>query len=104
MYPDFDNDTYTGKQNHYKPKREEEYASIDAKVVTYLMDSVTKQIKRIANGFSNSYITSLVQSEKEDSQLTDLRGNAVKVLDNEKIGIYKYNNSFQRILVHSRPR
>ena len=62
------------------------------------MDSETRQIKRIANDFSNNYVSCLVQSEKKFSLLTTLRGNAVKVLDNAKISISKYNNSFQRIL------
>ena len=37
--PEFNNDTYTGKQNQHKPKSEEEYVSIDAKVVMSLMDN-----------------------------------------------------------------
>ena len=35
---DFESDNYFGNQNQYKPKSEEEYANIDTKMVSSLMD------------------------------------------------------------------
>ena len=95
---EFENINYAGNQNLFKPKTEDEYASIDAKMISKLMDSDTRQIKRIANDFLNNYVSCLVQSERMDNQLTTLRGNAVKVLDNAKISISNYNNTFQRLM------
>ena len=95
----FQSDGYVNKrENNYKPKAEKEYSDVDAKLVGELSNMETKQIKRIANDFSNNYVSCLVQSEKKDNVLSTLRCNAVKVLDNAKISISKYNISFQKIM------
>ena len=95
----FQSNGYVNKrENDYKPKAEKEYSDVDVKLVTELSNVNTKQIKRIANDFSNNYVSCLVQSEKKDNVLSTLRCNAVKVLDNAKISISKYNISFQKIM------
>ena len=86
------------REKDYKPKAEKEYSDVDVQLVTELSNVNTKQIKRIANDFSNNYVSCLVQSEKKDNTLSTLRCNAVKVLDNAKISISQYNISFQRIM------
>ena len=92
-------DGYVNKrESDYKPKAENEYSNVDVKLVTELSNVNTKQIKRIANDFSNNYVSCLVQSEKKDNVLSTLRCNAVKVLDNAKISISKYNIAFQKIM------
>ena len=95
----FQNDSYYMKKTqNYKPRSEKEYAHVDAKLMTELSNMNTKQIKRIANDFSNNYVSCLVQSEKNDNVLSTLRCNAVKVLDNAKISISKFNIAFQKIM------
>ena len=95
----FQNDSYTMQRlQNYKPRSEKEYAHVDAKLMTELSNMNTKQIKRIANDFSNNYVSCLVQSEKKDNVLSTLRCNAVKVLDNAKISISKFNIAFQKIM------
>ena len=95
----FQSNGYVNKrESDYKPKAEKEYSVIDVKLVNELSNVNTKQIKRIANDFSNNYVSCLVQSEKKDNVLSTLRCNAVKVLDNAKISISKYNIAFQKIM------
>ena len=95
----FQNDSYSNQKfKNYKPRSEKEYAHVDAKLMIELSNMNTKQIKRIANDFSNNYVSCLVQSEKKDNLLSTLRCNAVKVLDNAKISISKYNIAFQKIM------
>ena len=95
----FKGEGYVNKrENYYKPKAEKEYSDVDVKLMGELSNMNTKQIKRIANDFSNNYVSFLVQSEKKDNVFSTLRCNAVKVFDNAKISISKYNNSFQKIL------
>ena len=96
----FRSDVYVNKREaDYKPRAETEYSEVDAQLMTELSNANTKQIKRIANDFSNNYVSCLVQSEEKDNTLSTLRCNAVKVLDNAKISISKYNISLQKILM-----
>ena len=97
----FKSDSYSNrsKQNNFKPKSQKEYSDVDVKLISKLSNTTTKQIKRIANDFSNNYVSCLVQSEKQGNVLSTLRCNAVKVLDNAKISISKYNISFQKIML-----
>ena len=96
----FQSDTYVNKrESDYKPKAENEYSDVDVQLMSELSNMNTKQIKRIANDFSNNYVSCLVQSEKKDNTLSTLRCNAVKVLDNAKISISKYNITLQKIMI-----
>ena len=94
----FQSNTYNKRVNDYKPKSENEYMDVDVQLMSELSNVNTRQIKRIANDFSNNYVSCLVQSEKKDNVLSTLRCNAVKVLDNAKISISKYNIAFQKIM------
>ena len=98
----FKNDTYINRrQRNFKPKSQNEYSDVDVQLITEPSNTTTKQIKRIANDFSNNYVSCFVQSEKQGNVLSTLRCNAVKVMDNAKISISKYNISFQNIMRRS---
>ena len=92
----FQNDSYNKIVNNYKPKSENEYTHVDSQLMSELSNVHTRQIKRIANDFSNNYVSCLVQSDRKDNVFSALRCNAVKVLDNAKISICKYNIAFQK--------